>query len=122
MEIQKWMELVSKFIEALAIVLMTGFILVFTFKWLLLGREIESGFERYRAAVGKALLLGLEILIAADIIHTVAIDLTLKNLATLFALVVVRTILGWTLTLDVDGRWPWQRSKQQLNEQGNVSK
>jgi len=49
--------------------------------------------------------------VAADIIRTVAIDTTLMSLATLAALVLVRTFLGWTITLDVEGRWPWQAAK-----------
>jgi uncharacterized membrane protein len=61
--------------------------------------------------LGKAMLVGLELLVAADIIRTVALDSTLANIATLGALVVVRTFLGWTLTLEVEGRWPWQRGK-----------
>ena len=57
---------------------------------------------------GFALLLGLEFLVAADIIRTVAIETTLTNVAVLGALVVVRTVLSWSLVVEMDGRWPWQ--------------
>jgi uncharacterized membrane protein len=54
-------------------------------------------------------LLGLDLLIAADIIRTVTLDPTLENVAALGLLVVVRTFLSWALVLEAEGRWPWQR-------------
>ena len=53
---------------------------------------------------------------AADIIRTVTLELTLMNLATLALLVLVRTALGWALTLEVEGRWPWQERKETVRE------
>jgi uncharacterized membrane protein len=97
-------------IEALAVAIMLISILVGTAKWLLhSGRKLEKTYEQYRVALGKAMLVGLEILVAADIIRTVALDSTLTNIATLAALVVVRTFLGWTLSVEVEGHWPWQK-------------
>jgi uncharacterized membrane protein len=63
----------------------------------------------FRLAIGRTLLLALEILVAADIIRTVAVELTLENLLTLGLLVVIRTFLSWSLELEIDGRFPWQR-------------
>ena len=60
-------------------------------------KKIEEAYERYRVVLGKTLLVGLELLVAADIIRTVALDLTLINIALLGALVVVRTFLGWSI-------------------------
>jgi uncharacterized membrane protein len=65
--------------------------------------------RQYRIAIGRALLLALEILVAADIIRTVAVELTLQNLAALGLLVIIRTFLSWSLGVEVDGRFPWQR-------------
>jgi len=111
--IRDWIEIAAKFIEALAVVLMVGFIVIGTAKWLFLsGRRIEKAYERYRVHVGKALLVGLELLVAADIIRTVALDLTPLSIATLAALVLVRTFLGWTLSVEVEGRWPWQKREE----------
>ena len=62
--------------------------------------------------LGKTLQVGLELLVAADIVHTVALDLTLLNIGLLAALVVVRTAIGWTLTVELEGRWPWQGAKK----------
>jgi len=89
---------------------MVGFIAIATVRWLIHARRIgEGAYERYRVAVGKSLLVGLELLIAADIIRTVALKASVMNVAILSALVLIRTFLGWTLTLDVESRWPWQK-------------
>ena len=111
--IRDWIEIAAKFIEALAVVMMVGFIVIGTARWLFLsGRRIEKAYEHYRVHLGKALLVGLELLVAADIIRTVALDLTPLNIATLAALVLVRTFLGWTLNVEVEGRWPWGKKDE----------
>jgi uncharacterized membrane protein len=111
--IRDWIEIAAKFIEALAVVLMLGFIVIGTAKWLFFsGRRIEKAYERYRVNLGKGLLVGLELLVAADIIRTVVLDLTPLNIATLAALVLVRTFLGWTLTVEVEGHRPSQKMEE----------
>ncbi len=57
------------------------------------------------------MVLGLEVLVAADIVETVAIQPTFSNISVLAMIVVVRTFLGWSLELEMEGRWPWQKSK-----------
>jgi uncharacterized membrane protein len=115
-----WVELAAQGIEALAVFIMVLFIFVGTAWWLFRSRQgIETAYPRYRVILGKSMLAGLELLVAADIIRTVALDTTLLNIGTLGALVVVRTFLSWTLTLEIDGRWPWQverRKPQQASE------
>jgi len=61
-----------------------------------------------RIKIGKTLLLGLEILVAADIIKTVTIELNLIHLTSLGLLIVIRTMLSWALHVEVEGRWPWK--------------
>ena len=63
----------------------------------------------YKIRIGRSLLLGLEVFVAADIIKTVAHELTFLSLGLLAGLVLVRTFLSWTLSLEIEGRWPWQR-------------
>ena len=60
---------------------------------------------------GRAILLGLELLVIADIIGTVAIEPTLQNLGVLALIVAIRTLLSFALELEVSGRWPWQRAQ-----------
>ncbi len=64
---------------------------------------------RYRHDLGRAILLGLEVLVAADIIRTVAFTPTMDSVAVLAVIVVIRTFLSWSLALELDGRWPWQQ-------------
>ena len=56
-------------------------------------------------------MIGLEILVAADIIRTVALEPTLTNVAILGILVLVRTFLSWSLVVEIEGRWPWQAAR-----------
>jgi uncharacterized membrane protein len=71
-------------------------------------RATEQHYERYKTHIGRSLLLGLEFLVAADIVKTIAVAPTFLSLGVLAALVLVRTFLSWTLSLEVEGRWPWQ--------------
>jgi uncharacterized membrane protein len=67
-------------------------------------------YQRCRHDMGRAILLGLEILVAADIISTVTLTPTLESVVVLGIIVVIRTFLSWSLALELDGRWPWQRA------------
>jgi uncharacterized membrane protein len=58
--------------------------------------------------LGRALLLGLEILVVADVIETITVEQTFESLSVLGLLVLLRTFVSWTLTLEIEGRWPWQ--------------
>jgi uncharacterized membrane protein len=70
----------------------------------------QSAYDRYKTSIGRSLLLGLEVLVAADIVKTIALDLTFTSLGLLAGLVVVRTFLSWSLFLEIEGRWPWQQA------------
>jgi uncharacterized membrane protein len=63
----------------------------------------------YRRSLGRAILLGLEFLVAADIIRTIAVAPTLESLAVLAGIVLIRTFLSFSLELEITGRWPWQK-------------
>ena len=116
--VRTWITIAATSIEALAIAVMVGFIAIATVRWLVHASRIgEAAYERYRVAVGKSLMAGLELLIGADIIRTVALDTSLKNIAILSALVLVRTFLSWTLTVEVDGRWPWEKGRSVAEHQ-----
>lgn len=75
--------------------------------------ERMQGYDRkFRARLGKSLLIGLEILVAADIIRTVALEPSLENVAILGILVLVRTFLSWSLSVEIEGRWPWKAASE----------
>jgi uncharacterized membrane protein len=69
-------------------------------------RMPEEDTEVYKIRIGRSLLLGLEVLVAADIVKTIAHELTFISLGLLAGLVLVRTFFSWTLVLEIDGRWP----------------
>ncbi len=70
-----------------------------------------STYRTYRQALGKAILLGLEFLVAADIVRTVSHVPSLQQVAVLGGIVVIRTFLSFTLEVELEGRWPWQRPR-----------
>jgi uncharacterized membrane protein len=70
--------------------------------------DVEKNFGRFKVGLGHALLLGLEILVLADIIETITVKQTFSSLFILAGIVIIRTIVSWTLTLEVEGHWPWQ--------------
>lgn len=77
-------------------------------------RDLRSGdgvraYERYRANLGRGILLGLEILVGADIVATVTAPLTFRSVGLLGLIVVIRTFLSFSLETEIEGRWPWRR-------------
>ena len=74
-----------------------------------LRRRDPDVYRIFRRQLGRAILLGLELLVAADIIRTVAITPTLESVAVLAGIVLIRTFLSWSLELEISGAWPWQK-------------
>lgn len=74
----------------------------------LLKLDQPGTYDSYKHQIGRSLLLGLEFLVAADVVRTVALEPTLNNVVVLGLLVLVRTFLSWSLTVEIEGRWPWQ--------------
>lgn len=71
--------------------------------------DAGSPYRALRSNLGRSILLGLELLVAADIINTVAVEPTLESVAVLAGIVAIRTFLSFSLELEIEGRWPWQR-------------
>jgi uncharacterized membrane protein len=71
---------------------------------------VDSPYRTYRKNMGKAILLGLEFLVAADIIRTVVVSPTIEHVLALGLVVLVRTFLSMSLEVELEGRWPWQRA------------
>ena len=71
--------------------------------------NLLTAYGAFRSSFGRSILLGLEFLIAADIINTVAVRPTLESVAVLAGIVLIRTFLSFSLELEIEGRWPWQR-------------
>lgn len=96
-------------ILAVVIIVVTMFHAMIRYSYRGISQQDQAG--RYRdlkIQLGKGLLLGLEILVAADIVRTVALEATLESVAILGLLVLIRTFLSWALIVELEGRWPWQ--------------
>lgn len=76
------------------------------------GSKVEEAIVCFRSSLGRAILLGLEFLVAADIINTVVVELTLQNVLSLAVIVIIRTLLSFSLEAEIEGRWPWQRPQK----------
>jgi uncharacterized membrane protein len=74
------------------------------------GRGGEEGYRIVRTVFGRSILLGLEFLVAGDIIRTVAVQPSLQNVVVLGLIVLIRTFLSFSLEVEIDGRWPWRRA------------
>ena len=106
---REWIELSSEGIQALAVVIIVVSIVFGFARYVLqLAKHHAHSYSAYKRLIGRSLLLALEILVAADVIRTVLLDLTAKGLEILGALVVVRTFLSWSLEVELEGHWPWQ--------------
>jgi uncharacterized membrane protein len=100
-------------IEVLAVTVIVVAISFGTVRFLVhVQRQKDKAYEGYKSFLGKALLLGLEFLVAAGIIRTVALEPTLPNVLLLGLLVIVRTFLSWALVVEMDGRWPWNAARR----------
>ena len=107
-------DLVSASFDCVGVaVLVIGAVLAFGMYIKALARRSDASvaYRDLRRDLGKAILVGLELLVAADIIRSVALDPTFATIGVLGLIVVVRTFLSWSLELEVNGRWPWQSSR-----------
>jgi uncharacterized membrane protein len=81
----------------------------------LLRKDAET-YSKFREQLGRSILLGLEFLVAADIIKTVAVTPTAQSVGVLAGIVLIRTFLSWSLELEITGRWPWQKRSKPTHE------
>jgi uncharacterized membrane protein len=107
-----WIETTAIVIEAVAVIIIAFSILasLAQYSWRYTFRRGQGDLYRdLKVSLGKSLLLGLEVLVAADIVHTVALQATLQSVLVLGLLVLIRTFLSWALVVEIEGRWPWQK-------------
>lgn len=100
-------------IEAVGTVVMVAWSLVALVRFAVEARRPPSSataYARVRRSLGRGILLGLEILIVADIIRSIVVDPTLESVAVLGAIVLIRIVLSFSLEVEIDGTWPWRRA------------
>ena len=106
-----FMRAISDALEILGVLIILGSVLAatFYFLWHLRGDDRLAAYRTYRANLGRGILLGLEILVGADIISTVTEPLTWTSVSLLALIVLIRTFLSFALETEIEGAWPWRR-------------
>lgn len=108
-------EWAAAIIELLGLAVITAlgvYSLAFALYRLATGTDGTTVFRETRLRLIRGILLGLEFLVAADIIHTVAVELTFTSVGVLASIVLIRTFLSVALELEMNGRWPWQKPER----------
>lgn len=120
MEFEEVMEFIARAFEAVGvaiIVIAGGYALLRAFTE---RSASTSYFEHARRGFGRPLILGLEVLIAADIIKTITIDTTLESVTALGILVLIRIVLSFALDIEIDGMFPWRRAQYEASESASA--
>jgi uncharacterized membrane protein len=109
------MQVAAHVIELLAVVIILAGVAGGTARFLFRWTNVQ-GYNQYKQTLDKALLLGLNILVAADIVRTVALEPTINNILGLGLLVFVRTFVSWSLFVELEERWPWQVQRSSFSK------
>lgn len=104
------MEVVGKAVEALGIAAIVVGIALALVRFGV-NRQDDHGYASCRQSIGRSILLGLELLVAGDIIRTVAVSPNFRSVGVLAVIVLIRTFLSFTLEVEINGRWPWQHAE-----------
>lgn len=116
-----WVQLAGQLVDAAGVaVIGVGIALVAVLAVRRLARGDRDVYTGFRQQLGRAILLGLELLVAADIIRTVAVTPTLESVTVLGVIVLVRTFLSFSLEVELTGRWPWQQRGETRGERGGA--
>jgi uncharacterized membrane protein len=102
-------EAIGTAIDAIGVAVIAGGAILAVFMTLGKNRRGEGAYDFFRRRLGRAILLGLEFLVAADIIRTVAVTPTWQSVVVLAGIVLIRTFLSFSLQLEMTGAWPWQQ-------------
>jgi len=119
-----WVEHAAMGIELLAVVIIVAVILAATVLYVpqFLARRADAiTYRNYRQQVARALLLGLEVLVAADVIRTVALEPTRQHVLIMELIVLISTFLGWALVVEMEERWPWQSPRHRSGQEAGAA-
>lgn len=111
-EVKLYIEYIAKGLEAVGVVIIACGALIAISRFIISQLKFKNHlYTRLRRELGKAILLGLEVLVAADIIATVVTEPTLRRVFTLGVIVLIRTFLSISLQVEIEGKFPWQSKK-----------
>ena len=108
-------DLLAKLLELIGVAIILSGIVLASASFLIEGtrnRDWRAAYEGYRSNLGRGILLGLELLVGADIISTITAPLTFESVGLLAGIVVIRTFLSFSLETEIEGCWPWQRTSK----------
>jgi uncharacterized membrane protein len=114
-EVHAYIEVLAKLLEIAGVAIILLGVLLATLRFVqggLASHDWRLTYERYRANLGRGILLGLELLVGADIIGTITAPLTFESVGLLAIIVMIRTFLSFSLETEIEGCWPWQRSSE----------
>ena len=116
--IHAWIDTAAIAMEIFAIIVIVAGIVIGAVRFfavVIRRGDNHRAYHVFKAFMGRTLLLGLEILVAADVVRTVALDPTMENIMVLGILVLIRTFLSWSLVVEIEGRWPWQERRAETD-------
>jgi uncharacterized membrane protein len=112
-QIHSFVDQIAKALELAGVAIIVGGIVLATFSFVRDGTrsgDWQSAYPNYRSNIGRGILLGLELLVGADIIATITAPLTIVSVGLLGGIVLIRTFLSFSLETEIEGCWPWQRA------------
>ena len=115
--IHAFVDQLAKALELIGVAIIVGGIVLATLKFVRDGRRThdwQSVYPDYRSNIGRGILLGLELLVGADIISTITAPLTFESVGLLAGIVLIRTFLSFSLETEIEGCWPWQRAAKDV--------
>ena len=118
-QVHAFIDQIAKLIELAGVAIIVGSIVLATVSFVRVGRRTagwQAAYPHYRSDIGRGILLGLELLVGADIISTITAPLTFESVGLLAAIVLIRTFLSFSLETEIEGCWPWQRAAKDLRE------
>lgn len=111
----------AKLLELVGAAIILGGVVLASIRFVADGSRTNwnDAYQRYRAGLGRGILLGLELLVGADIISTITAPLTFASVGLLGAIVAIRTFLSFSLETEIEGCWPWRRSARDKDRAGS---
>ena len=117
-QVHAFVDQLAKALELVGVAIIVGGIVLATLRFVRDGRRAhdwQSAYPNYRSNIGRGILLGLELLVGADIISTITAPLTFESVGLLAAIVTIRTFLSFSLETEIEGCWPWQRAAKEAD-------
>ena len=118
-QVHAFVDQLAKALELAGVAIIVGGVVLASLKFILDGARAgdwQSAFPHYRSNIGRGILLGLELLVGADIITTITAPLTFESVGLLAGIVLIRTFLSFSLETEIEGCWPWQRAAKEAGQ------